>query len=381
VSFLAVLSLLGDMRNLTSSASLKQHAERSTAALRATESRFDPISGRWTIFAPDRDRRPDDFDTHAATETRRDCPFCCGNELASPPAVWIGILDDDKRRIYAGGGERKDWTVRVVPNLYPAVSSESQAGSFAEESPLLQRRAARGAHEVFIESRQHIASLSSLDLAEVQLTFLAFRDRLIHWRDAGDIGYVSIFKNVGHRAGASLVHSHSQLLATDRVPRSIESGLGRMQRHRSETGCCLQCDLIRAEQKSGQRIVWQDPELIAWCPFASRMPMLLRITTRSHQACFEDLSESTIDSIAQLVYRAVGWLEQLRGGTAYNLCLYTRPPAASDPADSFHWSLELFPRMTELAGFELSSGCMISPVLPEQAAAGYRRAASAEDPR
>lgn len=369
------------MRDLTQSVSVEQYAQRSHAALRATEARFDPLSGRWTIFAPERDRRPDDFAVSAAVETRKDCPFCGGNELASPPSVWIGTLDEHTRHVFTDGGERKNWSVRVVPNLYPAVAPQNQAGSFTTESPLLQRRAARGAHEVFIESRDHVASLSRLDLAEVQLTFLAFRDRLLHWRSSGEIGYISIFKNVGHRAGASLVHSHSQLLATDRVPRSIESNLARMHHHRSETGCCLQCDLIRAEQKAGQRIVWQDTELIAWCPFAGRMPMLLRITSLAHQACFEALAESTIDAVAQLVYRAVGWLEAILPGTAYNLCLYTRPPAASDPADSFHWSIDLFPRMTELAGFELSSGCMISPVLPERAAARYRRIVAAEDPR
>ena len=109
--------------------------------------------------------------------------------------------------------------------------------------------------------------------------------------------------------------------------------------------------------------------------------MLLRITTQQHQSRFEDLDDDAIDSVSRLVQRAVGWLEQKRPQTAYNICLSTRPAGVDDPTDSFHWSIDLFPRMTQLAGFELSSGCLINPVLPEVAANCYRSMANAENPR
>lgn len=347
-----------------------------------SESRLDPITGAWTIYAPHRSDRPEEFVTADAQINRQmKCPFCCGNEDETLPAVWVGKSRKGTCHTYTSGGTDDDWSVRVVPNLYPAVGIVGAVADKGKGSPLFTRGAVFGGHEVFIESRKHVPSLSQLDLTEVQLTFLAYRDRIRFWRSKPGISYICLFKNVGERAGASLRHSHSQLIATDRVPGAIESSVSRMNRHRAETGCCLHCDLIRGEQEAKQRMVWQDESLIAFCPFASRLPMLLRITTRQHQARFEDLNDEIIESVSRLIRRAVSWLEAIRPGTAYNIALSTNPPAIDDPADSFHWSIDLFPRMTQMAGFEWSSGCQINPMLPETAAAAYRKIVKSEDPR
>lgn len=354
---------------------------------RDAESRLDPITGQWTIFAPHRGNRPDEFVQTGETIYRQlECPFCSGNEASTPPAVWVGKIDDGLCRTSTDESKAvdetaTDWSVRVVPNRYPAVDRPQSYSPRQTESPLFSSGPIVGGHEVFIESRQHVTSLTQLDLSEVQLTFLAYRDRLKFWRTYPGISYISIFKNVGEKAGASLRHCHSQLIATDQIPSSIETSITRMDRHRAEMGCCLQCDLIRAEQKAKRRIVWRDDTVVAFCPFASRLPMLLRITTQQHQAHFEELDDLAIESVSRLVYRSVSWLEAIRPGTPYNICLSTKPPGAGDSTDSFHWSIDLFPRMTQLAGFEWSSGCMINPVLPETAAASYRRIAIAEDPR
>ena len=338
------------------------------------ETRRDPITGLETIFAPHRSARPDEFVASSEQINNTvECPFCSGNEDATLPAVWIGKIINDQYQIDVDGGSSLDWSVRVVPNLYPAVDASPPATPKADESSLFDRRPVFGGHEVFVESQRHLQSLSQLDLPEVQLTFLAYRDRIRHWRSIPGISYVSVFKNVGQRAGASLRHCHSQLIATDRVPFAVESTIKRMVLHRAETGCCLHCDLIRGEQGAKERIVWQDDSLIAFCPFASRLPMLLRISTRQHQARFEDLAEPTIESVSRLVRRAVSWLEAIRPGTAYNITLSTEPPTDNDPASSFHWSIDIFPRMTQIAGFEWISGCHINPVLPETAAATYRK--------
>jgi UDPglucose--hexose-1-phosphate uridylyltransferase len=351
------------------------------------ESRLDPLTGDWTIFSPDRDRRPDEFIDHReSVNTAIECPFCPGNEPATPPPVWVArISDNDSAIDVLNPSEVKrsmdDWSIRVVPNKYPAVGSVDTLRPACRQTGLFQGRPILGGHEVIIESRQHVQSITELDLAEIQLVFKAYRDRLQHWRGVPGVSYISTFKNVGGKAGASLRHTHSQLIATDRMPAAISSSIKRMVRHRATTGCCLQCDLIRGELKARQRVVWRDDSLIAYCPFASRLPMTVRITTLKHQDCYEDLDEQTIESISRMVVRVVSWLEKLRPGTAYNYCLHTRPPGAPDAPDSFHWSLEVFPRMTSVAGFEWSSQCMINPMLPEDAAAKYRACALAEDPR
>ncbi len=154
-----------------------------------------------------------------------------------------------------------------------------------------------------------------------------------------------------------------------------------MRHHTAKSGCCLQCDLIRGELKSKRRIVAQTKSLVAYCPFASRLPMLLRITTKDHQAYFEELPPDVLEEVSWLTLRSVAWLERLHPGISYNYLIHTCPPATSGGADAFHWSLELFPRLTKIAGFEWSSQCMINPILPEIAAAKYRACAAAEDPR
>jgi UDPglucose--hexose-1-phosphate uridylyltransferase len=234
---------------------------------------------------------------------------------------------------------------------------------------------------VIIESRHHVQSLTELDLAELQLVFRAYRDRIRYWRNVPGVSYISAFKNVGGKAGASLSHTHSQLIATDRMPVAVSTSLERMARHRATTGCCLSCDLIRGELKYKKRVVWQDRSLIAFCPFASQLPMMVRVTTLQHHACFEDLDEDCLESVARLVGRVISWLERLRPGTAYNFCLHTRPPGMSDPHDSYHWWIDIFPRMTQVAGFEWSSQCMINPIFPEDSAKRLRACARAEDPR
>jgi UDPglucose--hexose-1-phosphate uridylyltransferase len=351
------------------------------------ESSLDPLSGDWTIFAPNRNQRPDDFKvTREVTSKPGGCPFCQGHESDTPAPVWVGRIDEDEARIQTPVAATHDidqWSVRVVPNKFPAVTTTpcKNRGGGEREPDIFQSRPIGGGHEVIIESPQHVESFSELDHAEAALVFKAYQDRIRYWYTKPGIRYISIFKNVGRAAGASLRHCHSQLVAVDRQPKLVANIIDRVCRHTAKSGCCLQCDLIRAELKSKRRIVAQTKSLVAYCPFASRLPMLLRITTKDHQPQFEQLSPEVLEEVSRLALRAVKWLEQLHPGTAYNYIIHTCPPGTSGGADAFHWSLELFPRLTHVAGFEWSSQCMINPILPEVGAAKFRSCAAAEDPR
>ncbi len=353
----------------------------------SAQSRLDPITGDWTIFAPDRGKRPDDFKvTETVTSEPVACPFCRGHENDTPPPVWTGKVVDDRLEINKSGGTHsQSWNVRVVPNKFPAVTPADNLAppnAFGAPQPsIFQSHPLAGGHEVIIESPEHVQSLTQLDVAETNLVFHAYRDRIRYWRDQPNIQSISVFKNVGGQAGASLQHSHSQLIALDRMPKSVAGTIERLQHHQATTGCCLQCDLIRAELKSKQRVITQTDDLIAFCPFASRLPMLIRVTSKAHQACFEDLESETIESVSRLVTRAVSWLESLHRGVSYNLLLHTRPPAAPGGNEPYQWSIDIFPRLTQIAGFEWSTDCMINPVLPETAAARYRTCVAAENPR
>ncbi|TWT81781.1 Galactose-1-phosphate uridylyltransferase [Planctomycetes bacterium CA13] len=364
------------------------------------QSRLDPFSGDWTIFAPHRTSRPNQFGKvlQVVNKTAVTCPFCAGEEELTPAASWAARIDCNDRFLVFGDPtdvDALDWSVRVVPNKYPVVTDCSsnrdtdiehakkqafqQRANRAES--LFQSRELVGGHEVIIESPNHVQSISELDLAETKLLLYAYQQRLRYWKNQNGIQYISLFKNVGGDAGASLQHSHSQLIATDQIPSHVETVSERMRSHQAKTGCCLQCDIVRAELKQKARIVAQTDSLVAYCPYASRLPMLVRVTTKDHQNDFDNLSLPVIDELARLLQRMTGWLETMIPDAAYNVLLHTRPPGSSANEEAFHWSLEFFPRISRLAGFEWSSQSMINTVLPEVATEKYRECAKAEDPR
>ena len=341
--------------------------------------RHDVITDRWTFLSPGREDRPMDFATREDLAVDlSSCPFCRGNEAMTPMPVWIdGVCPS---QVTPGD----PWSVRVVPNRFPAVESgwmdeaalhvcsSGRSAKRRSSDRLFQTRSAIGCHEVIIESDRHLRSTTDMSPAELSIVLAAYQDRLRHFADEGRLGYVSIFKNVGSEAGASLTHSHSQLVATEHVPDDVQTAFLQMDRHRCATGCCLQCDLIAAEERCGVRVVEADDDFLAFCPFASLHPMMIRITTRRHVACLSDLTTNMRQRLAGLLHRTIGRLESMLGPVAYNYVLNSRPLRQVDAGQAFHWSLDLFPRQTKVAGFEWNTGMMINPVLPESAAARYR---------
>ncbi len=356
-------------------------------------SRLDVISGRWTMFANQRGGRPNDFEFTATPKLTQDgCPFCRGNEKCTPEPVLV-LPPEDSVACEFGSAGRGDWGVRVVPNKYPAVATHRvdepvggrkvarprSEGSDNVEEILFPVRPICGGHEVFIESPEHFTSLVELDLAQVISLLKVYQIRIRHWASQPSIRYVSLFKNAGPAAGASLLHPHSQLIAVTELPNSIRGTLDRFRRHHARSGCCLQCDVLRAELESKRRLIAVTDSLVVYCPFASYLPMLMRITTRRHVERYEDLSDSEIDGLARLIRRAIGWLNTLYPGVAYNFLIHTRPPSVG-VQEGFHWSFELFPRLTQIAGFEWSCETIINPMLPEDAATQLREIALRENP-
>ncbi|TWU08049.1 galactose-1-phosphate uridylyltransferase [Stieleria varia] len=359
-------------------------------------SRRDLITGDWTIFAPQRDERPNEyrqltsrdqiaeasaaFSSSNNTPTHLEhCPFCAGAELKTPTAVWSGKVHADPSSSSSAwrivNGEQDDWDVRVVPNKFPAViscdSDDTQRNDF-QGSKWFPIESVAGGHEVFVESRDHVETLTQVDPASVALLLAAYRDRMDHYRICDGVKYISVFKNCGPDAGASLSHTHSQLIATTVLPSRVRNMVRRMQNHRASSGCCLQCDLLRAEIADSRRVVAVQDGLIAYCPFASRLPGFVRVTQTKHNSFFEKQSDRELTSLAELLVQLIHALTVVHPGAAYNYVINTFPPA--DHRDSsFHWSLDLFPRLTKTAGFEWGSDCIINPLLPETAAGQYRQ--------
>lgn len=326
--------------------------------------RKDPLSDRWVVYAAGRDERPNEYEVNEARCKRTSCPFCAGHEQETPPH--IAVYRSGKTAVEANG---RDWLVRVVPNKYPALRPDGDTAVL--QNGLYAGSGAVGAQEVIIESPRHVASLSQLSDEEVTLLLHAYRDRMLALRQEGRYRYVLVFKNVGPRAGASLEHSHSQVVAMPMVPgevaREVAAAEGLFQQHHA----CFFCQVIADELEHGQRLVTETRRFVVVCPYASRMPYEMWVLPRAHASHFEQEGNDELNELAGLLRQVIAKLERLLGPLAYNYFIHTAPFDTSAPRH-YHWHVEIFPRLTTTAGFEWGAGCYINPVLPEQAAAILR---------
>jgi UDPglucose--hexose-1-phosphate uridylyltransferase len=323
------------------------------------EYRQDPLSRRWVIIGSDRGGRPNEFVEATTRQSSLSCPFCAGHEGETPPAI----------ASYSANGSG-DWSVRVVPNKYPALTAEESLCPACQ--PLSRALVAEsipgfGLHEVIIESPRHVASLSELTPAEAELVFVAYRDRLRILKAVGRYQYVQIFKNVGPAAGASLEHVHSQLVALPGIPEVLQQELRSSLEHFQQTRRSLLGQMIEEELAAGIRIVAQTANLVAWCPAAGRFPYEVWVAPRRQASRFEAAEAGELGELATIMHDVIGRIEVAAGLSAYNYFLHTSPFDA--PAcDHYHWHFEIVPRLTKVAGFEWGTGCYINPLPPEAAA-------------
>jgi UDPglucose--hexose-1-phosphate uridylyltransferase len=347
-----------------------------------SETRYDWLSDRWVIFAPSRLKRPDEF-IHSSFDKVSShfvCPFCSGNEHNTPDEV---LMLPPPTRL------SRRWQVRVVPNKFPALDPipdsvyrspfEAVPASFRSDasctslgkthsSVMFQTRALHGAHEVIIESPNHTVSFSEISESHSLLVLEAYRRRLSHWRAHDSLRYAVVFKNVGTDAGASLSHAHSQLIATSFVPPDVRRSCQRLQEYSEVHDQHYFEELIEHELDFAERIVIESENFVCITPYASPVPYFVSILPKKRRSRFEEIDDSMMIEFNKLVRKIVEAVERLLPNSSYNFVLHTGP---YDPGwdHIYHWRLELFPRITKIAGFEWGSNCYINPVLPETAAA------------
>jgi len=336
------------------------------------EYRQDPLTGRMVIIAEERADRPHQFDI-TDTPFQDVCPFCEGNESFTPPET-AAFRPVDSPPNTPG------WTVRVVPNKYPAVVSGDVPSGLSDQSFIQSGGAAEGIglHEVIIDTPRHVLSISELTLAEVAAMLSMYRLRLQALKSDSRWAYVQIFKNVGAAAGASLPHSHTQLVAMPFVPRTLMSVAG----HAQEEKHCRWCERLEREIESGQRIVETTAHFVVLCPFVSRFAGEIEIYPKYHASGFDKLDASLLDELAGLFRRTILRLEKavfwMKDPLAYNVILNTEPFRLElagekiDFASAFHWHFSILPSLARAAGFEWGTGLHINPLSPEQAAKRLR---------
>lgn len=294
----------------------------------AGELRRDVLSGRTVVVAPARSRRPGAPQgriEEPCAEELESCPFCEGREERTPPES-LALPPAPAREPDTPG-----WSVRVVPNLYPAFEHQ----------------------EVVIHSGRHVRSFADLDPREVDLVADAWRARALAARGRG-FDYVHALVNEGRAAGASLAHSHSQLVWLREEPPAVAGERGAE---------CALCELLEAVAGGAGRALALSEEgrVRSFCPPAGRVPYEVVIAPPHEPGAF---TSELLPVALRLLGDAVRRLRTVEGPVPWNAWLHGGP----------HWHVELVPRLTVLAGIELGAGIYVNTLDPEDAARALRGA-------
>jgi len=331
------------------------------------------------IVSQERATRPFDQikdESPPGNDTPQNCPFCRGNESQTPDSVLTVTHDLSCRH---DGSGANDWLVRVIPNRFPAVtrhsvpSPELPTTSLDSATSSSHTEPGYGVHEVVIESPSHVVAMHQLSITQFNATLIAYRERLsAHWQD-DSIACVTIFKNSGSAAGASLNHIHSQIIATPMVTPALNQRVKAATTFFERNGQTAIESILTAEVQCTLRIVIESEFFVALCPFASRYPAEMLIAPRVPSADFTLVTDRALADLALVLRNVLQRLNAAFPDAAFNYILHTTP-ATSDGGKAFHWHIELLPRLTGLAGFELGSGMHINILAPEDAADRLRSA-------
>ena len=327
--------------------------------------RQDLSTKDWTIFATERAKRPKD--ERKVVEKRqikdeyvKSCPFCKGNESMTPEEVF-------------SIKEEGSWKIRVVPNKFPALKLKKEYDGTIDRhiNDGYLYMDGVGSHEVIIESPKHNDDLATVKLEQVEKVMLTYRQRFIELSKNEDYQLIVIFRNHGIRAGTSLEHSHSQLVATPFVPCYVRNKLFESQRYFDDLGRCVFCDMIKYELKDNERMICENEDFVAFAPYASVVPYNIVILPKKHESCFVDVSEKDVKGLALILKIILQKLYYLLDDPDYNYVIDSSPIDKSGERH-YHWHLKILPRLTTRAGFEIGSGVNINTILPEDCAKSLR---------
>ncbi|MER3415444.1 MAG: galactose-1-phosphate uridylyltransferase [Gemmataceae bacterium] len=322
------------------------------------ELRKDPVVGRWVIIATDRAKRPILSRLEAQPISGSFCPFCEGNEDKTPHEI-LAYRERNTRPDGPG------WRVRVVPNKFPALQVEGDLNKRGEG--IYDKMNGVGAHEVIIECPHHEISIANLSEDNIREIFWVYRDRLVDLKKDPRLVYGMLFKNVGAAAGASLEHSHSQLIVTPIVPINVWEEMTGSLEFYNYRGRCIYCDMIHQELATEKRIVLDMPNFVAFAPFASRFPFETWILPKQHNSHFENIQKIEVEELATVLKTILLKIETALDKPPYNYIIHTAP-FDTQMLPHYHWHMEIIPRLTRVAGFEWGTGFYINPIPPEQAA-------------
>lgn len=337
------------------------------------ELRKDYLLNRWVVIATERARRPIDFAKDERKQARTTtCPMCPGNEHMTPPAVlvYLGKGKRIRKTKDKNGKTRKNWLIRAIPNLYPAFNPPENE---LDQNQNTKTARAIGHHEVIVESQDHNENPADARTQQLVYVINAYIDRLRELAAKPYVQFVSIFRNHGLEAGASLSHAHSQIIATPIMPTIVQEEIDASKQFWTRHKQCIFCDIIKKERK-GPRVIFENSEHLAFTPYASVNPMEFWIAPKEHEQTPLNLSPIEIRSLAETMKKCLHGLKTLVNDPPYNYGFHLSIDRKT--SRYYHWHLEVYPKLSTWAGFEKSTGMYINTITPETAAESLRIAIS-----
>ncbi len=348
------------------------------------EIRINPIVPTESVLvATARGMRPKKEEEPAPRDTRKQvetCPFCKGNEDKTPPTIKAVPSEEE-------------WEIRIVENLYPVLGDDRDDSGVS--FGLQQTIDGYGRHEVIIDHSHHGIAVNEMSQAHLTSLLNVYQERIDQlYQSDPRLRYVLVFKNFGPAAGASIKHTHSQIIAMPVVPDNVQAEVDHSRAFYKKHQRCVFCSLIdealtfeariydresgdmRRQIDVGQFIIERGKRFIAIKPFASRYEWEVHILPIQHQADFQDASAEDLEDFASVLKNTMARLDAVLGGVQYNFFLHSRPHGSEydDVDESYHWHLEICPRTSIPTGFELGSGLFVNTVAPEEAAERLRNA-------
>lgn len=315
------------------------------------------ITGDWVVISPERAKRPEDFvveKREAKNQAQKDCPFCPANNMAYKTK----IAGTEKDHLY------------VLPNKYPAFVDQDEV--IEEGGDFYPSYKSLGAHEV-ISFKDHDVELPDLDVSTLVELFNIYKERMIFHQRNPVIEYIMLIHNFGAEAGASIDHPHSQLFASSIIPTYVGRELVGAKRFYQTNKECVFCHLIEEENNLEARVVFKNPNFIAFTFFAARFPFEIWILPQKHTARYETISDEELKDFVEVFSVVMKKLDKGLNQPPYNYFIHTAPAKLGHPSIYYHWHLEITPRLSKLGGYELGAGVNIDVVSPESAAEFLRQ--------
>lgn len=326
-----------------------------------SELRQDLVMGDWVVIATGRAKRPEEFalkEKKAVENNSEEACLFCDPEASGQEKDVLTYEDSNGQ-----------WSLRVFPNKYPAFSRGKKTKHF-EEGPYFGMDGV-GYHEVIV-TRDHEKQIPRMENLEVAEILDSYQSRYIDLMNKKSVNYIEIFHNYGREAGATLVHPHSQLVAIPVISPYIKLELDGAENYHQSNKHCVYCAMAEWERENAKRLIFENDGFLVFCPFASRSAFEMWVMPKKHKPYFERISQEDKMEAAEALKKALGKIYKALNNPPYNFYLHTSPCDGRD-YPHYHWHIEILPRTSVWAGFELSTGIEISTIRPEEAAEYLRK--------